>query len=261
MGTALAGPPPPPKSTQPPKLHEDEELRERAGKRQWELETERAGLRGWRTLLLIACFLAPILAWICLYREPDPKGIGVAAFIEAFLLVTLLAVRTRLLTIRTELQRVEYETLLVSLEGLQERTAANLFFKHQFELKQYYDQALRQHHQAFALGVTCVLFGLGVVTAAIIVAGGNPTGNADVVIAILGAVGALLSGAVASIYLAMYSGSNESLEAFHQRLVRTNRMHLAYLFATGIKDETLRMKVLATLAENTVTTNDEVNTS
>jgi hypothetical protein len=237
-----------------PNLAKQEEIRARAKSLHEEVSNVRDGLRSWRTVLLVASFVIPVACGIAVYNSSSSQGTliaGLLGFAELYVLLTLLFTRARLQDLNADLQVVEFDTVLYSLANTRERTAANLFFKHQLELKRYYDLTLRQHRQAFVLGVVCVLFGLGVVAgAAVLVATSahDTTATTKVVTGALGAVGAFLAGFVAQVYLGIYRGSAVSLGSFHGRLVETNHLHFANLLLSGINNNKERYQALKDLA-------------
>lgn len=222
--------------------HTDPKLQIEA--RRVELKQERAGLRLWRATLVVCSLAVPLIAlWVVPKRAADDTNeiqwiLGASlAFGEFYLLVILLFVRSRVANINAELKLLDYDFMLATLERSDERKAANLFFKHQAEVKQYYDQTLRQNRQSFVLGVFCVLSGLiAVVALAVLVLVNAAPPAMQVTIGLLGVVSALLTGFVARIYLQVYGKSSESLVSFHDRLVTTNHLHFANLLVSMISD-------------------------
>jgi hypothetical protein len=233
-----------------------EDARSDIERRQRELSLERDGLRLWRTVcLLLAGILIPGLAWSLALAKDSFQPVSVAIFVyaEIFLFSAFAIIRARLKNLKADLQVIEYETVLLELKD-REQIAANLFFKHQFELKRYYDQTLGQNSQVFLLGIACVLVGLAVVVGAALLVTQDSNEietSQQIATASLGAVGALLSGAVARIYLQIHKGSVESLGAFHQRLVETNWLHFANLLVSDLPDGE-RYEALARLAQAAV---------
>ena len=235
----------------PSSTSEVSEISERAKHQRDELAQTRDGLRLWRTWLLFPAFVLPLIALLALDRQSNPLLLaGVSGYLEIFVVITILATRARLQDVKAELQVVEYDAFLVTLGGQRERSAANLFFKHQLELKRYYDLSLRQHRQAFVLGVLCVLFGLAVVIGAAVVVGTDQVHNTTtkIITAALGSVGAILTGFVATVYLGIYRGSADALRIFHQRLVETHHLHFANLLLSGVAEEGKRAQALVDLA-------------
>ena len=232
---------------------------DRINRRGFELAQERAGLRLWRTLITFGCggipliFLLAVPEWGEDGTIQDLRWVLAACltFFELFLLITLLFVRARVANLGAQLQLLEYEVVLTAFEQRHEKTAANLFFKHQVELKQYYDQTLRQNRLAFALGVVCVTFGLAAIVAVaalVLTSPASTTLAANIAAGGLGIVSAVLTGFVARIFLRVYEGTARSLGRFHDRLVATHHYHFANLLTSMIEPSHDRMRALSQLA-------------
>lgn len=133
-----------------------------------------------------------------------------------------------------------------------EQRAQKLFKLHQFELRKYYDQTLKQSAWIFVVGITCILFGFAIIGITLRLVFTNPstTISDDVVLASFGAVGAILSNFIAVIYLRMYSETIKSMTKFHGRLVGTHHLHFGNFLAAKIDDPTLREKTLAEMASS-----------
>jgi hypothetical protein len=236
---------------------DDQATIERINRRGLELAWERAGLRLWRTVIVFGSAGIPI-AFLLTVPEWEGSTIRSLHWVVGacliyglfFLLVLLLFVRARVASLNAQLQLLEYENVLTSFERDHEKRAANLFFKHQVELKQYYDQTLRQNKQAFVVGIICIGFGLGAITAiaTLLLIHSGSTTPAKIVAGGLGILSALLSGFVARIYLRVYEGSAEALGSFHDRLVNTNHYHFASLLISMIQPDPERMTALSELS-------------
>ncbi|MEX2105618.1 MAG: hypothetical protein WD810_01855 [Solirubrobacterales bacterium] len=246
-----------------PRMHEydssadDSATIERINRRGRALARERTGLRLWRTLIIFGSAGIPI---VFLLTVPQWEGGTIRSlhwvlgacliFAQLFLLITLLFVRARVASLNAQLQILEYENVLTSFSRGHEKRAATLFFKHQTELNQYYDQTLRQNKQSFVLGVVCIGFGLatvGVVATLLVVHPDSAT-PAKVAAGALGIMSALLTGFVARIFLGVYEGSAEALVSFHKRLVNTNHYHFSSLVISMIEPKAERMSALSDLA-------------
>lgn len=235
------------------------ETLERLNKRLGALVEERAGLRLWRALIVTLVALIPIafLLFVPAWESGAPRlggwewrlG-GCLIFLQFFLLISLLFVRARVASLGAQLAILSYEKVLISFAGDHEKRAADLFFKHQAELKQYYDQTLRQNRQAFVVGIFCVAMGLAAIIAVAILLldSDGPTTAAKLAAGGFGILSVLLTGFVARIYLRVYEGSAEALGSFHERLVNTNDYHFASLLISSIEPEGKRMASQASLA-------------
>lgn len=208
----------------------------------------RWSLRLWRVIWLLATFFVVAGLWWTdrvLGVEVTAVDIGFAGFLAFASLAAFLFTRARLLEMNEDFQATDYELLILNLESERERTAAKLFFKHQFELKRYYDQNLRHNGQVFALGTLCVLVGLATVAGAayFVVEAKEQALAVQLAVAALGAAGGVLAGAVAAIFIRMYVGTGEALREFHRRLVVTNRLHFANLLTATVSSRRRREKM------------------
>lgn len=230
---------------------------ERITRRGLALAQERAGLRLWRTFIVFSSAGIPL---VFLLTVPEWDGgkirnlhwvLGAClVFVQFFLLVALLFVRARVASLNAQLQLLEYENVLISFKPEHEKRAATLFFKHQVELKQYYDQTLRQNKQSFVVGIFCVAFGLAaiVAVATLLLVHSDSATPAKLAAGGLGILSVLLTGFVARIYLRVYEGSAQALGSFHDRLVNTNDYHFAGMLISMIEPDSERMAALSQLA-------------
>lgn len=240
----------------------DSAITDRLNLRARALVKERSGLRSWRGIIVFLSAATPmllifplailigsdwgssagrLLLWmLCIWL----------AVCQLFLLIVLLFVRARVANLGSQLAILEYEHVLTSFDKPHERRAANLFFKHQAELKQYYDQTLRQNRQSFVVGMLCIAFGLAVIVAVatLLLGSGNSATAAKLAAGGLGILSVLLTGFVARIYLRVYEGSAEALGSFHERLVNTNDYHFASLLISTIEPKDKRMLSQSDLA-------------
>lgn len=246
-----------------PRLHQahgdtgDGAMRERLNGRVEALTQEREGLRMWRTFCVLGAGATPIAI---ILTVPVSKGDGVGSVhwvlgaclmsFQIFLLIILLFIRARVAAINANLQILEYENVLTAFKQEHEKRAATLFFKHQAELKQYYDQALRQSKQSFGLGLVLVGFGMStiVVVAGLLLARSSSPSPAKLAAGGLGVLLALLTGFVGRVFLRVYEESAKALGGFHDRLVSTNDYHFATLLIASIEPDHHRMTALSKLA-------------
>jgi hypothetical protein len=219
---------------------------------------ERTGLRLWRTLIVFFTAVIPILFFFEVVNWADATNLGdwdwrlggCLVFLEFFLLILLLFVRARVANLGAQLVILEYEKVLITFDETHEKRAADLFFKHQAELKQYYDQTLRQNRQSFIVGILCIAFGLTAIAGVTILLLGSEgsTTAAKLAAGGFGILAVLLTGFVARIYLRVYEGSAEALGSFHERLVNTNDYHFAGLLVSMIEPKSKRMEAQSALA-------------
>ncbi|USL32934.1 TRADD-N-associated membrane domain-containing protein [Priestia megaterium] len=153
----------------------------------------------------------------------------------------------------TELQEIQNELDLLSIsEASLEERSEKLFKHHHFELKRYYDENLKQNSLIFIVGIICIIIGFIIVSITMYFLL-NDTSNKvtnKIIIASLGAVGALLSNFIAAIYLKMHSETVKSLTEFHNRFVKTHHFYFGNFLISKIEDQGKREDALAQLALN-----------
>ncbi len=150
----------------------------------------------------------------------------------------------------SEIRQVEDELDLVQSESAgQEERAQKLFKLHQFELKRYYDQTLRQSKWIFIVGICCLVLGFSVIGASLWFAN-QRDGRDKIIVAVLGGIGGILSNFIAVVYLKMHSQTIQSLTEFHNRLVLTHYLHFGNFLLAKIETQDLREKSLAQMALN-----------
>ncbi len=242
---------------QPAKYDSDEQADEAFAKKRQDLIDQRAGLRLWRIVLFVGVSTLPfgilIYAWLDSdgFRELG-RGLYLVGFLEGLWLISTLVVRSMVRALTVQIDALEYERSVREFGRPDERTAADLFFRHQNEVKTYYDQILRQNAQVFWLGIVCVLVGLAVVAgvaAGMLFAPASDELGVQIVSGALGTVAAVLTGTVARVYLTVHNNSAEAIGRFHERLVATNHYHLANLIITSIDDEEAQQAAMVRLAD------------
>lgn len=214
----------------------------------------RASLRLWRVIWLIGAVVVPAALWWSdrvMLVDLSTIDIAFAGFLSFIFLLGFFFTRARLKEMNADVQATDYEILVLSMEQTRERTAANLFFKHQFDLRRYYDQNLHQNGQVFALGTLCVLAGLATVAAAAawVAFGESDELTVQITVGMLGAIGGLLSGGIATIFIRMHVGTGTALREFHRRLVATNRLHFANLLIAMVSSPRKRAALTADLVK------------
>lgn len=153
----------------------------------------------------------------------------------------------------TELQETQNELDLLSIsESSLEERSEKLFKHHHFELKRYYDENLKQSSLIFVVGIICIIIGFIIigVTMYFLLSDTSDKVTNKIIIASLGAVGALLSNFIAAIYLKMHSETVKSLTEFHNRFVKTHHFYFGNFLISKIEDQGKREDALAQLALN-----------
>ncbi|HEX5929726.1 MAG TPA: hypothetical protein VFY48_10055 [Solirubrobacterales bacterium] len=173
-----------------------------------------------------------------------PLEIGLLiGYLELVWIFAVMVSRMRLRDLQATRRSQEFEDQI--FKGSQD-TPVVLFLKHQSDLKRYYDQALQHSSLVFFLGIFCVLAGLATIGVALyLVVQAGTESNPDqvteqIITGSLGAVGAILSGFVAQVYLGIHRGAIESLNDFHDKLVGTHHLHFAGVLAARVEDETTK---------------------
>ncbi|MEE9456043.1 MAG: hypothetical protein V3W11_02705 [bacterium] len=138
-------------------------------------------------------------------------------------------------------------------EASAEKRAEKLFLFHQFELKRYYDQTLRQSRWVFVVGVSCIAMGFVIIgfTGYLLYLTykmGEVELSASVLTAATGLLSAVLGDFIGYIYIRMYDGAVKSLAEFHERLVATHRIHFGNLLIEKMKSGLLHEETLARFA-------------
>ena len=77
---------------------------------------------------------------------------------------------------------------------------------------------------------------------------GELSGDADVLVAIVGAAGTIMVNVVAAVVLRMQGSIWANVNSFHERLVRTHEMFLSHVIAVEIEDADKRHDTLSAIA-------------
>ncbi|PEW72920.1 hypothetical protein CN448_05760 [Bacillus cereus] len=151
----------------------------------------------------------------------------------------------------TELQEIENELDLLSIShsSLEERSE-KLFKHHHLELKRYYDENLKQSSWIFVVGIACILIGFAIIgiTLYFLIANSSNELENKIIVASVGAIGAILSNFIAVIYLKMHSEAVKSLTEFHNRFVNTHHFYFSNFLLSKIQNEDKREDALVELA-------------
>jgi hypothetical protein len=171
------------------------------------------------------------------------KILSLTFFIYAILALAF-ATYTSPRDLELEMRQVEDELDLLSIkDASREQRAQKLLKLHQFELKRYYDQTLRQTSIIFIVGLACIFLGFLVITGSLYVVWKSPEKQLQekLILGSLGAVGGVLSNFIAVMYLRMFSQTISSLTEFHNRLVLTHNLYFANFLVAKIKKEDMKL--------------------
>jgi hypothetical protein len=166
--------------------------------------------------------------------------------------------RGKLREVEDDIEQISFQKDMVAY-GLHEREimAEKLLRINDFQLRRYYDLNLRQNRWVFGLGVGCIVVGVLIIAATIYALNIKSTDlQTKQITAVLGAVSAILTNFIAAIFLKMNAGANESLTAFHSKLVATHQVMIGNLLASRIENTYKREETLAALALKLVPSKD-----
>ncbi|PRT38381.1 TRADD-N-associated membrane domain-containing protein [Bacillus wiedmannii] len=209
-------------------------------------------------LLAIICLSISIALFFVLPKifEFDPwKGlvipvISFVCFVYAIMFSVVPIIR-RPSEHTMELQEIENELDLLSIShsSLEERSE-KLFKHHHLELKRYYDENLKQSSWIFIVGIVCIGMGFGIIgiTLYFLIANSSNELENKIIVASVGAIGAILSNFIAVIYLKMHSEAVKSLTEFHNRFVNTHHFYFSNFLVSKIQNEDKREDALVELA-------------
>lgn len=210
-----------------------------------------AQTRARRVLLAIA----GIFLLLCIYSLFSDDASAARNWLLAAVFATMVALVMSPTETSQRIQELKLELEIADTDPSPER-AYQLFRHHQMEIRRYYNLALRHSRVMLLAGLFCVLIGLGAVVGAglVFVQAWDKVSELDkfgqTMVAVLGAVGGILSNYVAAIYLKMYAATSETLNEFHGRLVLTHHLHFAnYLASKVTSHNELPDQTFKTMAE------------
>jgi hypothetical protein len=219
------------------------------------LLSKRRRLQGIYYLLGVTAVLLPIAGYLVTQGLGCPKTITYTLWfipIMNFLIpfCFFLIVRQRLRLVENEIQELEFQIDLQQFAvNIRETRAEKLLRINDFQLRRYYDLNISQNSWVFALGMFCIILGVALVSITLFLVIGQANDWAtQVITAVLGSIGAILSNFVAVIYLKMNSAATDNLKVFHSRLVETHQFLLGNLLASRIEGEQKREETLSQLS-------------
>jgi hypothetical protein len=202
----------------------------------------------------------PILILMIYANVPFERDAGVDSRIFAFVNGLVPAIFTinytvRLRSLRGELVDIDNQLDLIRIpDQSQEQKAQKLLQIQQLELKRYYDQTLSQSKGIFYVGVATMVLGFGIIgwsmyfVTTFETSGGQKWSDANIIVAVLGAIGGILTNFISAMYIKMFSEIVRSATQSHESLVITSHLHLANLLVANIRSDELREKTLSDLA-------------
>ena len=233
------------RSSQPDSIKKLNEQRRELVERRQRLQRLYYTLMGGGVLILIAF---PVYFW-----NSHLKSSSLLAFAILYGLAPLAMLPSyhfRLRDVETDLQDIDFRIDLLSYEVSKRETRAEKILRlNDIQLRRYYDLNLGQNRWVFALGMMCIILGVTIIGVTLyLVIRVASSDRVQIITAVLGGVGALLTNFVAAIYLKMNTSATENLAAFHSRLVETHQLLFGNLLASRIDDDNKRWDTLAALS-------------
>lgn len=231
-------------------------IQEKKDRLKWQMNKRKRTGR----LAMFVAFVCIVVIPVALYMFPEnifPYGsrsfIPLYSFISViygmvFLAFPILRPSTDYMTELLELEN-ELDLLAISDSSLEERSE-KLFKHHHLELKRYYDENLKQSSWIFLVGIACIVIGFAIIgiTLYFLIANLSNELENKVIVASVGAVGAILSNFIAVIYLKMHSEAVKALTEFHNRFVNTHHFYFSNFLLSKIQNEDKREDALVDLA-------------
>jgi hypothetical protein len=148
----------------------------------------------------------------------------------------------------------EQDLLRHAVKPFQTR-AEKLLSVNQIQLRRYYELNLEQARAVFFVGIACIAAGLVVVGITFWfifwLGGQKDQQNAiytQAIVALLGAIGSVLTNFVAFTYLKLHSSISHSLMAFHKQLASIHDLFFANVLVASVESDDKRAETLVRLA-------------
>ncbi|WP_251135767.1 hypothetical protein [Exiguobacterium sp. s133] len=206
-------------------------------------------------LICIGVFLRPLAGYYGMVTLIDKKIIfmvsltsifyGTSIFFSTFVVFQNIY--------KTDLQEIENELDLLSISlSSEEERAEKLFKHHHVELKKYYDENLKQSSWIFIVGIICIIAGFSIIAFTLYLLYNNMSNQIEnkIIIASIGAIGAILTNFIAVVFLKMHAETVKSLTEFHNRFVNTHHFYFGNFLISKVKNEEKREEALISLSLN-----------
>ena len=227
--------------------------------------------RMWFTFLLAPClmlFLISIFGSLPIFTS-TPSGqnirvsLAVTFFVAAMMpLVVIWYYTGRLRSVRSDSSDILNRQELLTLSSQsREQKAQKLLQIQQFELKRYYNQTLTQSKYIFTVGVVAMSLGFTIIGGSLYLvydmnqknpglnienatqkALGSKDNTGTIIVAVLGAIGVILTNFIGALYLRMFSQIVRAVNGSQASLVATSNLHFANILAANIDTIDLREK-------------------
>jgi hypothetical protein len=126
--------------------------------------------------------------------------------------------------------------------------AEKLLSVNQIQLRRYYELNLEQAKGVFLVGIGCIAAGLIVVGVTFWFISTLGDQQTQTIVAVVGAVGAILTNFVAFMYLRIQTSIGESLMTFYKQLASMHDLFFANVLAASVESEDKRTETLVRLA-------------
>lgn len=211
-------------------------------------------------LISLGIFFKPLMSYSDLITTDQTKTVLMISSVSVFygFIVILSALIIPQNLYKTDLQEIENELDLLSIAlSSEEERAEKLFKHHHVELKKYYDENLKQSSWIFIVGIICIVVGFSIIVFTLYLLYNNLSSQIEnkIIIASIGAIGAILTNFIAVVFLKMHAETIKSLTEFHNRFVNTHHLYFGNFLVSKVKSETKREEALINLALS-INTND-----
>lgn len=160
---------------------------------------------------------------------------------------------------RIELSIVEDKLFANEISELtQEERAVRQLSKSQLDLENYYQLNFSHVYKIFNLGRLLLILGNGIILLSLIVAM-TKIKNIDSLLVILGFVGGIIVDFTGAIFIVMYSRTIKSANMNQYGMLETNQAYLGNVLASQIKNNELREKTLAEMANKLISKEKKIN--
>ena len=143
----------------------------------------------------------------------------------------------------------EIDLLRFPVAAVQIRAEKTLL-QHNKQLRRYYALNLGENEKIFWVGIGCIVFGVLIIclTVYLVVFQVRTDKESKVIVAVLGAIGSILTNYIAATYLRMHAAAAANLAKFHGRLVETHHVMFSNLVASRIENDKVRWDTLSKVA-------------
>lgn len=209
---------------------------------------------------IFVIFLGYVFYWLVnffnIVGPEEDKVAYIISWITALvgLIILCLTIFNPQISYKADLQEVENELELLGIAlSSEEERAEKLFKHHHLELKRYYDENLKQSSWIFIVGILCIIAGFVIIGLTLYLLYSNLSSQTEnkIIIASVGAVGAILTNFIAVVFLKMHSETIKSLTEFHNRFVNTHHFYFGNFLVSKVKNQEKREEALVNLALNT----------